>query len=254
MSTTSQARAVRSILVGAGIVCVGLSSLGCRSIVEAVFGRVYPVSQAATHSRPRYGSYAGTLPNTPEAMGAADFLDFVRARDWSGLARTRSCRGVLCFLGLQQTEASAEAIEDANTVDINALATSRYGVLVARLENRGKHTEYTYGIPPGNDEWYFLWSADTSGKPRARLVKLSFSPTGAPSLESEKTDRLVYACTPAHSHPKLAKAVADLTGCKSRIPVEWNALRFSVIALATSAWKADAWISCSQGCCTSDYP
>lgn len=252
MSTTTKSHAVRTIVVRAGIVCMGVSGLGCRIPFGTTPDRVYPVSQAATHARPRYGPYAGTLPNTPEAMGAADFLDFVRSRAWNGFGRTRKCRGFFCALNLQTTEASAEAIEDANLVKIDSLASSRYGVVVGRLKNRGKHTEAKYGIPPTDDEWYLLWYADASGKPRERIVEL-INPSGVPTLKFVDREALVYACTPAHLHPPLRVAVADLTGCQSRFASAESRFASADRVVSSAFRKAGAWISCSQGCCTSDF-
>lgn len=256
MLRTMQSRALRLITLGTAIATT-VTLLSCETLHFTPDKR-YRVSQAATHFLPRYGPYAGSLPNTVEAMGAVGFRDFVRARSWNGWARTRKCKGFLCALSLQTTEVSAEAVEVADSVDITALATSRYPVVVARLKNRGAHADAGYGIPAGDEEWYFEWRADSTGKPRARIIRLQ-NPNGTPTLAFVPGDKLVRACVHQHPVPKASKAEADLTGCDERRvgfePSVGRSSRAVSVTMLASSWRtADAWISCSQGCCTSDSP
>jgi hypothetical protein len=256
MLKTMPSRALRLITLGTAL-AASVFLLSCEKLRFAA-DKHYPVSQPATHVLPRYGPYAGSLPNTVEAMGAVAFRDFVRARSWYGWARTRTCKGFLCALHLQTTEVSAEAIEDADAVDITALGTSRFPVVVARLKNHGSHADARYGIPATDEEWYFVWHNDPAGKPVARIAVLR-DPNGTPTLTFVGDDKPVKACVHRHPVPKSSKAEADLTGCSDyRVGYEpslrQSSRAVSVTMLVSSYRTADAWISCSQGCCTSDAP
>lgn len=139
---------------------------------------------------------------------------------------------------IQFTRVRIEAVEDAHTVDYNALP--QYGVLMVRLQNLGKHAEDKYGIPP-KETWYVLWGG-TDAPPVARLVRRMISPsrdttyTVVPGFSQPISD-----CGDGH-HPTAADA--DFKACpRNAADTTQNAV------LAASA---GVWVSCSQGCCTSD--
>lgn len=251
-----QSRAQRLVTLVTVIVS-SVSLLSCERL-QSGGDKYYRVSEAPTETFPQTGPYAGSLPNTVAAIGAADFRKFVRSRSWNGWARTRRCRGFLCALSLQTTEVSAEALDGAELVDPDSLTKSRFPIVMARLKNRGSHADARYGIPPTDEEWYLVWHADANGKPQARIYVLR-DPKGAATLDSVGPDKLVIVCKHTHPEPRASKADADLTGCAERrvayepSPTQ-SSRAVSMTMLVSSYRTADAWISCSQGCCTSDAP
>lgn len=206
----------------------------------------FRVKEDPTQISPKYGRWAGSLPQSIEAMKADQFLRLARSRKWAGWARPRTCKGTGCGGAEKYTWASAEAIEDAHTVDIDSLNLSPTGVIIGRLKNLGALQEDTYGVPAGKEEWYFLWGGDGAAKPHMRLVKLNPGGWGiAPTMRVDGPARVISACEPKHFHPRQRSSDADLTGCGPR-----NA--DGSLAGRVFHTKAGAWISCSQGCCTAD--
>ena len=115
-----------------------------------------------------------------------------------------------------------------------------FGVIAGRIKNLGDYTDSTYGMPNGREEWYFLWGG-TKKKNQIRIVKLI---PGQPELTVVDAGFL-HLCTPPDDHPPSTKADADLTGCAPR--------NQPLTATRVFAYMREgAWISCSQGCCTSD--
>jgi hypothetical protein len=257
MRIDTPSRARMSLRLASVVAGAGLALLGCNS----------PQGE----SRPGVGSAAADSANRATAAGVGGasssvrvkgelgepiedlvkkpdvFLEFVRGIPWNnGHQRDRACRGITCSLG-RRTKLSINASNDGHNVDPKNLPT--HGVLMAKMMNHGSLMDEKFSMPAGDEEWYFLWekdsshsAQDSSHSAQVRLVKLRFGADGAPSVELDSVRKPVTVCTPEH---KPSKAEADFKGCSSHVNRE---------DLTLAAIRADAWMTCSQGCCTSAYP
>lgn len=182
-------------------------------------------------------SYKGALPGSIETIDVADFEAVVANAAWSaGRDVDRDCAELLCRLHLWSTSVRIKAIDDAHLVDYKNLPPN--GVLVARMRNLGNHKELRYQLPRGDDWFYVLFVNDKLGVPRMRLVRHMTSSPGAHSLKVLEMGPSVSDCGDGH---KFASPDADFKDCVG-----------GGVAPASSR-SAKAWVSCSQGCCTSDF-
>jgi hypothetical protein len=201
----------------------------------------YEVKEDKSEEMPRFGKYKGSIARDIKAYNAEEFRRFVRSRGWRGWARKRKCKEEGCKDGSKTTVMSAEAIEDSYKIDLDTVRVKeRFGVIAGRLKNLGDYTDSTYGMPKGKEEWYLLWGGTTEPN-QVRIVKLIPGQTELTIIAHGH----VKACTPASEHPPGTKSEADLTGCAPRNQSLTAARLFAYM-------REGAWISCSQGCCTSD--
>jgi hypothetical protein len=251
MGTNTPQRAQMSFGLASVVAGTGLALLACSASQtdsrsggsSAAADSANRVTAAATGGASSAARTKGELSEPIEALAAKPdvFLELVRGIPWNnGHQRDRSCRGIGCGLG-RKTKLSINTTNDGFDVDPSNLPP--YGVLMAKMMNHGSLMEERYSMPAGDEEWYFLWEKDASNSPQVRLVKLRFANDGAPSVEIDKLQKPLTVCDPAH--PKPAKADADFRGC-SHVSGDQEIL--------LAAAKADAWMTCAQGCCTSAYP
>lgn len=190
----------------------------------------------------------GDLPQPADAYVGApdDFLQFVRARGWVGQDRPRQCDDDAGCNGptpSKKTWMRVQAIDDSHLIDLTKLGPN--GTLVGRMMNIGLHRDARYHIPAYQVGEYtvenYILVLPPNGK--QRLVSLSF-PNGKPRVRITDLDGLFHPCPP-HDDPPLGYAFADFRTCPGQTKV----------AAATADYEtALAWISCSYGCCSSEFP
>lgn len=205
------------------------SAAALRSALDS--GRAMTETSAVPASQHR--SYTGELtePISGIMQHPHEFLERFAKRKWTRRVVSRECVGCT---GQEMTKVSIGAIEDAHKVDFTKLPA--YGVIVARLQNLDDKTEAKYGIP-GKQVWYALWGGEpATATPLMRFVKVVVRAGKADSLALDPATYPIISC--AHRHASLSRRHPDAD--------------FKTCALnALSSSRADAWISCSQGCCTS---
>jgi hypothetical protein len=247
MRSTYHARSARELVLVTLIGCASLAALACGRTDQS-----RPDSTGAKAGSAQ--STAATVPTTKPSgellksmadyeNDAKGFAEFVASLRWTGHYYPRDCSGGGCT-GSAKAEVLLEAISDANEVKVDNMP--QYGVLMARMINIGKVREKHYGIPPGGGEWFFLYY----GKPGEMLfnfVKLTFDHQGKPTVIWDRTPHEFAPCAPPDdpNHPKQAQGYAGFTGCEAHP----NRQESGVFSLSKNVW-----ISCSLGCCSSEYP
>jgi hypothetical protein len=198
----------------------------------------------------KYGAYLGSLPKPITKMTGEDLRKFVSTRAWYGWSRPRKCNGNGCNSGAnsKMTEVGALAIQDANVVARVDVPDLKNGVIIGYIQNFGAESDYAYGIPPGDEQWYFLWGGFGDKDPLMRLVKLVPRAGMKDSIDIDTTPWAIIQCK-GPGHYQRDKPDGDMTGCEDR-----GSDTLSVKSLAFAVPTSGAWFSCSAGCCTSDPP
>lgn len=179
------------------------------------------------------------LPAKIESIGAKNLEIFVKMAEWRG-SKTRDRHCIGCPANAV-TRVKIEAIEGAHFLD--PANPPKNGVLIERMRNLGPHTEKRYELPPGNNYTYILWDRDSEGTPQMRLVWLNTSGK-EPELKFEPKGRQIFRCD---SHAQSSDE-ADFKECD---PPHGKGAKDAVTAASATA---NAWVTCSLGCCSSEYP
>jgi hypothetical protein len=191
-------------------------------------------------------SLEGELTEPIEMMKSHpdSFCKLVRQAHWKGREHERKCKNDPgCASETAKAKILLEVIKDARKVDITKLPAN--GVLVARMINTGTLPEEPYDIPPGNGEYYLLWDELPNKHARERMVTLTFDQNGNPAVDIRTVLRGPHSCGHEQDVSHSADAEADFTGCSSRAA--------SPDSLRVFAMSKSAWVSCSQGCCSTDF-
>ena len=244
MRSTYHGRTPLHLVRGAFIACAWLTTLACakadKSGTDSTAARSDTARSTAATVPARQTS--GELTKPIANYTAKEFASFVDSLSWTGHYYPRDCSGGGCS-GNAKAEVLLEAISDAHQVDVANLPPN--GVLMARMINVGKFKEKHYGIPTGGGEWYFLYY-QKNGEKLFNFVKLTFDQNGDPTVYWDETPHPFAPCGTGPddpNHPKPNRAYAGFTGCDPhRNPRE------------TFSLNKNVWISCSLGCCSSEYP
>jgi hypothetical protein len=169
------------------------------------------------------------------------FAKFTDSLKWTGHYYDRECKS---NCGGKKAKLLLEAISDAHLVDMDNLPVN--GVLMARMINVGTKPEKTYDIPEESGEWFMLVYG-TSTDRRFDLVQLIFDAVGAPHVYPRGLGAFaqIKRCEPEADHPQRTKASAGFSGCDKK-PDGWDRAGFAA--------NKNVWVSCSLGCCSSEYP
>ena len=248
MNSTRRGGWVHIICRAVVIACAGVVSLSCSPSREGrgdsagastnARGVDSGRTVATSASAPAPMRHSGELPRPIEDMikKPGELTNLIGSMQWTERTRRRNCRKCAAT---QFTRVRIGAAKDAHTVNYDTLP--RYGVLMARMENLDTATEAKYGIPP-KETWYVLWGGTGTPPAVARLVQRTIS-------QSYDT---AYAIVPNFSPPisdckdghKPKTADADFKSCPK------NAADTTQTAVLSAS--EGVWVSCSQGCCTSD--
>jgi hypothetical protein len=246
MITRSSATTNAGLLLCALAASVGLFAIGCaKSDV--------PDSTASAPKAPTQGAAAPASTVTSAPTGALErplawyvthpdsFAMFVDSLKWTGHYYDRDCKS---NCGGKKAKLLLEAISDAHLVDVDNLPAN--GVLMARMINVGTKTEKTYDIPEESGEWFWFFYGPKTDR-RFDLVQLIFDASGEPHVYPRGLGAFakIGGCTPPDDHPQRRRASAGFTGCDKK-PDTWERNLF--------ATNKNVWVSCSLGCCSSEYP
>ncbi|MDB4883766.1 MAG: hypothetical protein JWL95_2532 [Gemmatimonadetes bacterium] len=252
MVSSRRVRGWRVVLVASAIAGMSASGLACNGAEkkgpDTAKGATAPVSSQAT-SAPRPAKpkeqYLGRLPKPLGKMSPTEFSQLVDTVEWSGSIRKRRCTEAGCEKGLFTT-VSIMAIEDADQVNPDSLPDN--GVIVGVMQNLGQYTEAKYNMPPRSGQWYLLWIKAHNGERQLHFVKRGVHAGVAPLL-SDQFGHIIKCKHPGDNEPRLVRA--DFRDCpRAGLPQNDSLRREDTADRPT----AGAWLTCSQGCCTTDYP
>jgi hypothetical protein len=252
MVSSRRVRGWRVVLIASAIAGTSAASLACngaeKKSPDTAKGATAAVSSPAP-SAPRPAKpkeqYLGRLPKPFGKMSPTEFNQLVDTVEWSGSIRRRACTGDGCNKD-SFTMVSIMAIEDADQVDPDSLPDN--GVIVGVMQNLGQYTEAKYDMPPRSVQWYLLWIKGDSGQRRLHFVKRTHDVGVHPYLMTEQYGHIIR-CDHKDAEPRIVRA--DFRDCpRAGLPQNDSSRREDTADRPT----AGAWLTCSQGCCTTDYP
>lgn len=229
-------------LLGLAATCL---TMACASVRTGRQGRAGNDGQAAV-DQPRADplsrtGYAGELPKPYMQMSAQELVDFANTLGWSGAERERKCKGGNCGSG--HARLRLQAVEDSYKLRLDDNSISPKGVMVARMSNQGNQDEDRYSVPAGGTLYIVLVGGGSGGYTQYYVTITG--PTGNLQRTWTQTGSFTKC-----DHPTGHRSVpeADFQGCYH---ADASSGAMAVRARMADPFIDDAWISCSEGCCTS---
>ena len=199
----------------------------------------------ARTEQPARRALSGDLTKPLAQYTGAQFAALVRPQRYGqGAERQRKCRGPAeCAAGRLVT-LRADAVADADSLSPANLP--RYGVVAARLRNRGIEMEARYNMRGGAQYVYYLIvQPATNGRATWILEELD-------TQGSSVTHRTVASgpFTPCN-HPFVRGARADFKTCAQA--AAGGASSVSLVSFSRQGPDdPPIWISCAMGCCIAE--
>lgn len=210
----------------AAVIATGLLSMGAHA----------PRQQAARRA------LSGDLTKPLDQYTGAQFAAFVRPlRYGQGADRPRKCRGPAGCLGGRLVTVRAEAVADADSLAPGNLP--RFGVIAARIRNRGAEMEARYNMRGGAQYAYYLIVLPAAAG-RADWILEEMDTVGSAIAHRTVASGRFTPC----NHQYVRGARADFKTCA---PTTTGA----AIELVSSKQGPDdppIWVGCASGCCIAE--
>ena len=170
-----------------------------------------------------------------------EFFSHVRGLQYvGGTERERTCRGCTGADAAQRTRVRVDGVEGADSV--TAGTVPRFGIVVARAENRGGRQEDRYGMRPGNRFEYYLIVMPGSGGGPARWRVEELEIVGNRYTHRQLAVGQVIEC----DHPFQRGARSDFRTCDSADAV--NPVALGAFIQGGGSGDDPWWYGCGTGC------
>lgn len=203
-----------------------------------------PRLDSASAGGSRQGGVSGRLPGTlTKPVGeytANEFFDLVSHLEYTGgHERARKCRKDAACEGSKRTKVFIDAI--ATQDSIGPTTTPPFGVVYARVLNRGDAEEARYRLAPGKQFEYYMIITPSSGGGMAWQLQQLDNTKGARRLT-----RIGSGTFLGCHHTWVRGASADFKTCAQAAAAHDSTHR---LALTPSLDEDPIWIACDEGCC-----
>jgi hypothetical protein len=193
-------------------------------------------------SQPTRRALSGDLTKPLALYTGAQFATFVRRlRYGQGADRRRKCRGPAeCSAGRLVT-VRADAVADADSLSPGTLP--RFGVIAARVRNRGAEMEDRYNMRGGAQYVYYLIVLPAADG-RATWILEELDTVGSTATHRTVASGPFTLC----DHPYVRGARADFKTCAQAAP--GARAGFELVSFRQGGPDdPPLWIGCASGCC-----